>query len=75
MSRSQMRAALSAHGGGDEAETCVCRPQPCAALSHMMAETKRAHARATRRSAHRSPHMVAETKRTRVCVCRPQKRA
>ena len=33
MCRPQKRAALSAHGGGDAADTCVCRLQMLAALS------------------------------------------
>ena len=64
------RSPLSAHDGGDEADTCVCRPQTRVAIpAHKYGAE--AVTCVCRPAAQRSPHMVAEARRTRVCVaCR-----
>ena len=56
----QMRAALSALGGGAEAGTRVCCPaarRRAPRSLHMVAETRRTRACAAHRSAQRSPHI------------------
>ena len=64
------RSPLSAHDGGDETDTCVCRPQTRVAIpAHK--DGAEAVTCVCRPAAQRSPHMVAEAMLTRVCVaCR-----
>ena len=71
--RSGAPLSVSAHDGGDEAGTSVCRPHSGTPRSpHVVTETRRTGASVCRQQARAAPIQCAETGRSRVkCVCRP----
>ena len=63
-------AALSSHGGGGDADTCVCRLQSAHRSPRMTAETRQTRVCVARRNAQRFLHMMAETRLSHACAAR-----